>query len=403
MNGNVNMKTKILFVHHAGDWGGAPMYMTNIINALDKSLYDINVLLLKKSPDLVKRLKDLGINCMCSDEKFFNQGKAAFAYCEWSNWQLHRLIQVVLYWLLSKFIYIPRELKKYDYDILVLNSSCLTAWLKPNHNRGKRSIIHVQEPLRQRRFNPIYAFLFKRQIKKYADGVIAITEDNAKRTGVFDRVVISRNFAPVPSTDSPTESYSSKKVLYLGGSQAIKGFYTLVDALQYLDKEIVVYIGGYINELATGNRIKGVINKILRRNLKAKEAYSTLSKATNIKLLGLTNNVHVLLDEVCCLVSPFSKPHFSRPVIEAYLHKKPVVVTDIAGVGEFVMQNQTGIIVPNNNSIKLAEAINGICANPQKSIQMGENGFKLAKRYYIEELNIQAACSEYARVASLNH
>lgn len=168
------MKKKILFVHHAGEWGGAPMYMTNIIKALDKSKYDIKVVLLKQSPDLINRLKGMGINCVCSNEKFFNQGKAAFAYCEWSNWRLHTLIIIIYYWILAKFMYIPKELEKYDYDILVLNSSCLTAWLKSNHKRGKRSIIHVQEPLRQRRLNPIYSFMFKRQIRKYADSVLSL-------------------------------------------------------------------------------------------------------------------------------------------------------------------------------------------------------------------------------------
>ncbi len=397
----MNRKIKILFVHHAGDWGGAPMYMTNIIKALDRNKYDVNVLLLRKSSELQDRFKKMGINCVFANNGFFNQGKAAFAYCEWSNWRLHRLIRVILYWILAKFLYIPEELKKYDYDILVLNSSCLTAWLKPNQKNSKRSIIHVQEPLRQRRWNPIYSFMFKRQIRKYANGVIAITEDNAKRTGVLDRVIISRNFAPVPSADSPVESFSSKKVLYLGGSQSIKGFYTLVKALQYLDRSIIVYVGGYINEPAESKGLRSIINKLLHKNDKAMEAYNTLRKAKNVQLLGMTNNVHTMLDKVCCLVSPFSKPHFSRPVIEAYLHKKPVVVTDIAGIGEFVIQKNTGIIVPNNNPKKLAEAINSICSNPQEAIRMGRNGFQLAIKYYIENPNVNAACAEYDRVASL--
>ncbi|EHP49421.1 glycosyltransferase family 4 protein [Odoribacter laneus] len=395
------MKKKILFVHHAGEWGGAPMYMTNIIKALDKSKYDIKVVLLKQSPDLINRLKGMGINCVCSNEKFFNQGKAAFAYCEWSNWRLHTLIIIIYYWILAKFMYIPKELEKYDYDILVLNSSCLTAWLKSNHKRGKRSIIHVQEPLRQRRLNPIYSFMFKRQIRKYADSVIAITEDNAKRTGVFDKTIISRNFAPVPSTDAFPESYSSKKVLYLGGSQAIKGFCTLIDALPYLDENVVVYIGGYISEPVNVRGIKGIIKALLKCDKRMNEACERLKYADNVKLIGMTNDVHTLLDEVCCLVSPFSKPHFSRPVIEAYLHKKAAIVTNIAGINEYVMHKRTGLIVPNNNSMKLADAINYICSHPVEAKELGENGYCLAIKYYTEEANVQVACSEYERVASL--
>ena len=397
----MNRKIKILFVHHAGEWGGAPMYMTNIITSLNLNKYDINVLLLKNSPELIDRLNKMGVNCTCSNEKFFNQGKAAFAYCEWSNWNLYTLLKVIYHWILARFVYIPEELKKYDYDILVLNSSCLTAWLKPNFKRGKKTIIHIQEPIRQRKFNPIYSLMFKRQLGKYADSVIAITEDNAKRTGVYEKTVISRNFAPMPIVDVLPSSYSSKKVLYLGGSGIIKGFYTLVDALPYLDKDIMVYIGGYIREPIKSLGVKGFMKSMLYWDTKTNRALKNLKQAPNVKLLGMTNNVSCLLDEVCCLVSPFSKPHFSRPVIEAYLHKKPVVVTDIAGMSEFVFQQETGLMVPNNNPIKLAEAINHMCAHPAEAKKLGETAYKFAKINYIKEPNIEVACGEYDRVASI--
>ena len=42
-------KVKILFIHHASGWGGAPINMINIINELDKTKFDPHVLLLKDS------------------------------------------------------------------------------------------------------------------------------------------------------------------------------------------------------------------------------------------------------------------------------------------------------------------------------------------------------------------
>ncbi len=375
--------------------------MINIIKSLDVKKYEINILMLSHAPELASRFQAMGINCIITNEKFFHLGKSKFPYCEWSTWRFIPLLLTIIAWIKCKYYYVPHELKKYDYDILVLNSSCLTAWLKPNNALGKKSIIHIQEPIRQRKNNPVYNLFFKRQLEKYADSIIAISEDNAIRTGVSEKAVICRNFAQVPTTEPSKESYSSQKVLYLGGSSLIKGFNTVVNALPYLNDNIMVYVGGALNEPPTYHGIKKYIKSLLGWNKKYYKAISLVRNAKNVKLIGLTDEVNKYLYEVCCLISPFSKPHFSRPVIESYLHKKPVIVTDIAGMREFVSDKGTGLIVPNNNPIKLAEAINYMCSHPIEAQKMGETAYVLANKFYIEKPNIEVAITEYNRVASL--
>lgn len=394
-------KTKLLFVHHAGAWGGAPIYMTNIIQNLDKNKYEIKILMLAKSEDLASRFRSMGIDCEITYESFFYTSKAKFSYCEWSSWRFFPLLVTLIAWFRCKYFYVPKELQKHDYDVLVLNSSCLTAWLQPNYKLGKKTMINIQEPLRKRAYNFVYSYFFKRQLRKYADSIIAISEDNAMRTGVPDKTVISRNFAQIPSTSLSISSYSSNKILYLGGSSIAKGFYTVVKALPYINNDITLFWGGYIGTPPKYTGIKKIVKSLLGWDKKYWAALSTVKNAKNVKLIGLTDEVSKYLDETCCLISPFLKPHFSRPVIESYLHKKPVVVTDIAGMREFVSDGKTGFIVPNSDPVSLAKAINYVCSHPAQAQQMGNVAYEFAKVFYTEEPNIKIAIDEYDRISSL--
>ena len=86
-----------------------------------------------------------------------------------------------------------------------------------------------------------------------------------------------------------------------------------------------------------------------------------------------------MYEETCCLVSPFSVSHFSRPVIEANLHRKPVIASDVKGMDEIVKHQVNGLIVAKNNPIELAKAINYMAENPLKAKEFGENGYNLVK------------------------
>ncbi|MBP8945527.1 MAG: glycosyltransferase family 4 protein [Paludibacteraceae bacterium] len=92
--------------------------------------------------------------------------------------------------------------------------------------------------------------------------------------------------------------------------------------------------------------------------------------------VGLIYVVPKYLQEGCCLVSPFAKPHFSLPVIEAFTNHKPVIVTDIDGASEVVKHGVNGLIVKKNNPKELANAINFMCNNGKLAQEMGVNGYK---------------------------
>ena len=52
--------------------------------------------------------------------------------------------------------------------------------------------------------------------------------------------------------------------------------------------------------------------------------------------------------------SPFTVPHFARPVMEAAAMAKPAVASDVEGMDELVVDGQTGVLVRAGDAKALA-------------------------------------------------
>jgi glycosyltransferase involved in cell wall biosynthesis len=375
------VKTKLLFIHHATGWGGAPISMISLIKNLDREKFEIKVLLIRESM-VADKLKENNINYSIAESVFYKRYYQYLTHSEADYikyHQVYKLIKLSLFWLLSRLYFAKRELAKHDYDIAHLNSSVLTDWLAPAKERGK-VIIHIREPLRKGRFD-ILRSVYRTQMRKYADHIVAISKDNARRVNLPKKTTLVYNYIEATKKEPSEDSYASKKVLYLGGSASIKGYHCMVDALDYLEEDVRVYFGGDYSSIhnpkSNIGKLKHTAKHLLRRkHFKAIKKMHSHPKAT---VIGLTQNVYYHLGEVCCLVSPFSVPHFSRPIIEAYLHKKPVIGSDVEGMSEIIEHEVTGLIVPRNNPRALAQAINDLTANKVKAKNLGESGLDFVK------------------------
>ena len=373
---------KILFIHHAAGWGGAPNCLVNLIRNLDSSKYESKVLLIKNSV-VAEKLTEYGINFEVAESEFYKKYYQFFAHSEagYIKWfHFYSFIKLSVFWVLSRYFYAPRELARHQFDFVHLNSSVLTDWLAPAKKKGK-VIIHIREPFRKGKWDFLHPF-FKFQMIKYADQIIAISKDNARRISIPSKTAIIYDFCDVPKEESLSSSYDSKLFLYLGGSSTSKGFYLLVDALDYLDKDVKVLFGG---QLVTSECPRNILHKILFVLSKAKKRNASIKKIQNHPnaiAIGLIDNVDEYLKKVCCLVSPFSVPHFSCPVIEAHIHKKPAIGSDVEGMDEIIAHEKNGLIVPKNNPKALAAAINRVISDSGQAKIFGQDGYNIAIRKF---------------------
>lgn len=381
---------RLLFIHHATGWGGAPKSMINLITGLDKNNFDIEVLLLKKSI-VADILEEKGIKYYIANSWFykkyyhyFNHSEAG--YVKW--YQIYQFSIKMILWLMSRFYFAGKELSRFQFDICHLNSSVLSDWLKPCSKKGK-VVIQIREPFRNGKNDVIHPF-FAGQMRKYADRIIAISKDNAKRIGLTEKTGVIYNFSGIPEYEVPENSYHSKRVLYLGGAAQIKGFYTMVEALDYIDKDVKVFFGGeYKVKNSSRHNIKKILKFDFYEGAKKKKAIQKLKNHPNAEIIGFTYKIDEYLDEACCLVSPFTISHFSRPVIEAYMHKKPAIGSDVSSMSEIIEHNVTGLLFEKENAQELAHTINYLANNPKKARIMGVNAHSVSIKKFSPENILQ--------------
>jgi len=383
---NISKKRiNILFIHHAIGWGGAPNSMIHLILGLNKSRYKVQVLLLKNSI-VSQKLDEYHIEYKIASSFFY---RYIYKYTSLSKNQSRNvvdyfnIIRCRICWYLSNNFFAMRELQKFNADIIHLNSSVLTDWLKPCHAIAK-TIMHIRETVY---INPDKRWdkYLKKTINKYADQIVAISKDSAESLDLLDKTIIIYNYSYITEMDElPISRYYSKKVLYLGGTNLIKGFEIMVKSLDYITEDVVILFGGYMN---TGKHNK---HKILRKILNIftnnynndryiiEHLLKQLQFYNNVEIIDMQHNIIPFLDEIVCLVSPFKIPHFSRPVIEAFARRKSAIATRIRGMDEIIDDEINGILVTPDDPQDLANAINKLVHNPALAKEYGDNGYKKA-------------------------
>jgi len=374
---------KILIIHHGVGVGGGLIALLGLIEEL-KTKNEVTVLSVFDS-EAIEYIKKTGVEVYFPKSKFYLKYYSLFIHSEASYFGIIsflRNLKNLLTFLLSKYFFARKELLElnFEFDIVYLNSTFISDWSLAARALGKKTIIHVREPLAK----GIFGFrkrLIRNTINKYCDRVIAISKDNAVRVGLIDKTTVVYDPVVYKGRDVSEGFLSNPKLkyfLYLGGIQRIKGFEQLVHSLPYIDDDIRIYFlgGGFT---ASKNKLKRLISHIDPYMWRVNNLVTLLNHSDKIINVGLVDNIFDYYHSSIALVSPFSKPHASLPVLEAFSVGKPVIVSDVEGMDEIV-SIENGVFFANNDSKDLADKINEFAQlNVERLKRMSES----AKNKYL--------------------
>ena len=80
-------------------------------------------------------------------------------------------------------------------------------------------------------------------------------------------------------------------------------------------------------------------------------------------------------------------------IMEAMATGLPVVSTDIGGIPEMVIENETGFLVQPGDVIAMADTIQRVISDPSSAARLGHSGYERARMLFSIEKNVRELCA----------
>jgi len=188
----------------------------------------------------------------------------------------------------------------------------------------------------------------------------------------------------------PQREREDNLLLFIGRIDVRKGLHILLESLRYLEKPIrLVIVGPPSWNLEYYQNILSLIEK---ENRKRKHKIEYLGTIDSQRLL-------MLYQESSILILPSFAEGLPVVILEGLSCETPVIATPVGGVPEVVRNGENGILVPRNNPLKLAEAIQYLLDNKDIRIRLGLEGRKWIMENFSLEVVVNKLCKIYRNLS----
>jgi glycosyltransferase involved in cell wall biosynthesis len=189
----------------------------------------------------------------------------------------------------------------------------------------------------------------------------------------------------------PLEKKEDNLILFVGRICFGKGLHILLESLRHLEDPVhLVLIGPADWHLDSYQRILG---RIREENQKGKH---------KVTYLGALDREDIIqwYQKASIVVLPSFREGFPVVVLEALSCETPVIATPTGGVPEVVQDGKNGILVPINNPLRLAEAMQYLLDNKDVRTKFGYEGRQLVTKHFSVEVNAINLVRIYKEVLS---
>ena len=114
--------------------------------------------------------------------------------------------------------------------------------------------------------------------------------------------------------------------------------------------------------------------------------YIDLEKIDGVMTFPLTNFPEHYINAADVLCLPSYREGFGHVIIEAAACGTPAIGSNIYGISDAIVNNETGLLVETKSVIKLREAMELLMNNNQMRKKMGQNAFNRASSMFSQEL-----------------
>jgi glycosyltransferase involved in cell wall biosynthesis len=226
-------------------------------------------------------------------------------------------------------------------------------------------------------------------LKTAADLYLSITKqmkNELNMLGIPKNKVIYFPNAVDPKTFKPGEKKIDNAILYVGRISPDKGLHVLLKSLNYIKTSIDLEIIGPPDWNL--NYYKNVLRLMETENQRGRH---------KIRYSGCVDQTRLIkgYQKASIFVLPSLFEPFGIVLLEAMSCETPVVATNAGGIPEIIKNGENGIVVPTNNPLKLAEAIDYLLENKDVRIKFGKVGRKWVTENFSVEVLVKKLCKIY--------
>lgn len=364
---------KILYLHHGTILGGAPLSLLYLVREIERHP-GIEVELACHSSVMQEFFsRNLKSNIRKWDDPLTFMGRYFIGYVP-----LDSMLRLKLFW--NDLRKSPRSvwrqyraIRRIQPDIVHLNSSVMFTSAIAAYLAGVPIVWHVREPIQGERWKQSASGYV---IHSLAKRVIAISEVEAERlvrnSGQHVRVVYNPiNFETLrPDQYDPLVERRKlgldpdcKIIISLGGAMPRKGALEQLQAMKYTDESTILLIAGPALPENSMDKYHQKMYQVLEELPPGKVIFT-----------GIVDNVASLFAASDMLAFTGMTPHFPRPVFEAWMMEKPVIVFDMEGISNQVTHGVNGVVVKELTGHALGTALAEWLKDPVSLKQMGQAG-----------------------------
>ena len=205
-----------------------------------------------------------------------------------------------------------------------------------------------------------------------------------ERADRFHRIYNGLNLAEFGRTNfSPTPLL----IVAVGRLIAKKGFIDLIRACGLLAESGKSFQCEIIGEGPLENELRAQIDQL---NLQDHVALSGAKPQREVRQRLAAASVFVLPSVIDAHGGMDNLP---TVIMEAMATGLPVISTDIGGIPEMVVQNETGFLVRPGDAVTLADAIEKVINDRSLAQKLGEAGYERAQKLFSIEKNVRDLCA----------
>lgn len=401
------MAIRVLYVHHAGSFGGASRSLLELIEGFAPG--SVAPCLVTQRGGVVQLFASRGIDVIET------AGIAQFDHTQFSHYRGRRWLV-----LLREAVYLPftllallRARRRWkDIDLIHVNEVvALAAIVFGKVLYRCPVIVHVRSVQEMRRGRMRGRFI-SRTLRRYADAVIAIDETVRRSLppGITAEVVHNA-CSPQPRRSGnslahpplPPRQPGLLRVAMVGSPLAFKGVREFVEAARLcrdrkLEVEFFMVGVGARNEPGFLKRTLRATGLTHDSGEEIRHLIASYGLADCFHLVGFTTDIDQIYRDIDVLCFPSHLDAVGRPVFEAAFWKVPSIVAVRDPQPDTMVHRETGLCIEPGDPQAIAEAVSYFSLNRSEVVRMGEAAYRLAIKNFDRRRNSNLVLEIYRRV-----